>query len=151
MFQAMATGWIAGMRTMSALVITSNLIRNANLPLIKPMAMRVLAKPMVYNVMNSMAVGEFVGDKLPETPDRIAPVPLTGRAIVGAISGAIIYGLARRNKFSGALIGGASAIVSAYAMYELRKQLKNKAGVPDLVLALAEDALVVGEMVRTKK
>lgn len=149
--KTLAAGWISGMRSVSALAFTSNLIHQhrAILPLSKPL--RFLANPIVSKTIHGLAAGEFVGDKLPETPDRVAPAPLTGRAVMGAISGAVIYTLAKKSPLTGALIGGLTAIVSSYAMYKLRKEIKQITNVPDLTLGLAEDALVTGAIFASRK
>jgi len=150
-FKTVAAGWISGMRSVSALAFTSNLLQQhrAVLPLSRPL--RFLARPIVTKTVLALAAGEFVGDKLPETPDRIAPTPLTGRALMGAISGAVIYTLAKKSPLTGALVGGLTAIVSSYAMYKLRKEIKLNTDVPDVTLGLAEDALVAGALFASRK
>jgi uncharacterized membrane protein len=151
LLKTLAAGWISGMRSVSALAFTSNLIHQHRslLPLSKPL--RFLGNPIVSKTIHTLAAGEFVGDKLPETPDRVAPAPLTGRAVMGAISGAVIYTLAKKSPMTGALIGGLTAIVSSYAMYKLRKEIKLNTNVPDLTLGIAEDALVTGAIFASRK
>ncbi|WP_432709452.1 DUF4126 family protein [Pedobacter sp.] len=149
--KTLAAGWISGMRSVSALAFTSNLIHQHQvlLPLSKPL--RILANPIVSKTIHGLAAGEFVGDKLPETPDRVAPAPLTARTLMGAISGAVIYTLAKKSPFTGALVGGLTAIVSSYAMYNLRKELRLNSNVPDATLGFAEDALVTGALFASRK
>lgn len=149
--QAIATGWLAGMRSVSALAISTNLASHAGLFKPKIPLIRFLRKPAVQISSYVLAAGEMVADKLPATPDRIKAVPLTGRALMGALSGAVIYSLARRSPFAGALIAGAAAVASTYTMYYLRKEIKARTHAPDLVLGLAEDAIVISQIIRTKK
>ncbi len=97
LYQAIATGWLAGMRSMSALAISSNLASGAGLFKPKTPLLRFLKKPAVQVSSYVLTAAEMIGDKLPATPDRIKPVPLTGRVLMGALSGAVIYSLARRS------------------------------------------------------
>ncbi|MEJ5963357.1 DUF4126 family protein [Pedobacter immunditicola] len=151
LYQAIATGWLAGMRSVSALAISANLASHAGFFKPKTPLIRFLKKPAVQITSYILAAGEMVGDKLPATPDRIKPVPLTGRALMGALSGAVIYSLARRNPVTGALIASTVAVASTYTMYYLRKKIKATTNAPDLALGLAEDAIVISQIIRTKK
>ncbi|WP_432714423.1 hypothetical protein [Pedobacter sp.] len=150
-YQAMALGCIAGMRSISALVISTNLASQASIFKPKNPLLKFLAKPSLKIAAYLMAAGEMGGDKLPSTPDRIKPAPLSGRAIMGAVSGAVIYSLARKNPYEGALIAGLTAIASSYTFYYLRKEIKAKTGAPDLLLGLTEDAIVASQVIRSRK
>ncbi len=88
------------------------------------------------------AAGEMIADKLPMVPNRTAAGPLLGRALTGAISGAVVCSARRRSVLAGALIGAAFAVGAAYGAYELRKRLGKKLHLPDIVIALGEDAVV---------
>jgi uncharacterized membrane protein len=151
LYQAIATGWIAGMRSVSALAISTNLASQASFFKPGTPLLRFLEKPAVRISSYMLAAAEMVGDKLPATPDRIKPVPLSGRALTGALSGAVIYSLARQSPYTGALIAGAAAIASSYAMYYLRQEIKERTNAPDLILGLAEDAIVISQVISTKK
>jgi uncharacterized membrane protein len=150
-YQALTVGWIAGMRSMSALAISTNLLKNASPFRPKTTLLQILSKPSVRIAAHVLTFGELIGDKLPATPNRIEPAPLTGRALMGGLAGAVIYSLARRNPVTGALLAGATAIVSSYVMYELRKEIKAKTAAPDLLPALAEDAIVLSQVYRAAK
>ena len=90
------------------------------------------------------AAGELVGDKLPFTPDRIAPGPLGGRLVLGALAGAALYQEARRPPLTGAALGAVAAGGGAAAGFFARRGLGRVTGIPDPVLALLEDALAIG-------
>ena len=79
--------------------------------------------------------GEIVVDKLPQTPSRLAPGPLAGRAVLGSAAGALAAG--RR----GAAIGLAAALVSARVGHDLRGRLSERP--PSLAVAAAEDAVAL--------
>jgi uncharacterized membrane protein len=87
-----------------------------------------------------MAAGELVRDKIPGLPDRIEPAPLLARATSGAVSGAALSQAAGEPLAAGAVPGAAAAVLSAFGMYHLRRTLTHRFGLPDLPVALAEDA-----------
>ena len=88
------------------------------------------------------AAGELIADKLPMAPNRTAAGPLLGRALTGGVSGAVIFSAKKRSVLAGALIGAAFAVGAAYGAYELRKRVGKKLHLPDIAVALGEDAIV---------
>jgi uncharacterized membrane protein len=134
-------GALAGMRSMAAPAAVAQLSRKGALaglpgPLAFVTGSRFLTSASV------LAVGELVADKLPFTPNRTAAGPLLGRALMGGASGAVICLAKRRSVLAGALIGATAAVGAAYGAYELRREAVRRLRVPDMVVALAEDALV---------
>lgn len=86
--------------------------------------------------------GEFVMDKLPTTPSRLAPPSLTARAAAG---GAAAYAIARTQSEPVApaiAIGVASAVAASYAGHAYRGWASKR--VPALAAALVEDAVALG-------
>lgn len=90
------------------------------------------------------ALAEALADKLPDLPARIEPVPLLGRAAIGALVGAAAAELANADRVAPALAGAAGAIAGAYGAYHLRRWVTEHTDVPDQVVAFAEDAVVFG-------
>jgi uncharacterized membrane protein len=84
------------------------------------------------------AAGEMVADKSPWIPPRCDPPSLAGRVISGALAGRLVAGPA------GARVGAATAAATTYASERARELLGHRLGLPDPVLAVAEDALVLG-------
>lgn len=101
----------------------------------------LLAEPAIARAIQVMAAGELIADKLPGMPDRITPGPLAGRALIGAILGALVVGEDRRA--IGALAGGSAAVAATFAGWWLRREAARATYLPDAALALAEDALAV--------
>lgn len=141
---AVCLGAIAGMRAMAAPAVLSHYLSrqpdsglvNTNLEFVRTV--------VFDNAAKLLTVGEVFGDKLPQTPNRIAIVPLLGRAISGAFTGAAIFRHNRQNAWRGVLIGGVSSLASSFLFYYLRKNLGDKAHIQDKLLGFAEDALAIG-------
>jgi len=135
--KAIGVGLVAGMRTFTAPALTSIYLRrkdSIDLP-------AAVSSENVFHVLTIAAAGELVADKLPSTPARISRPSLVARLLSGAICGACIYRADDKNPAVGGLAGGISAAVSAYATYRIRRELSRH--VPDVSVALAEDALAV--------
>jgi uncharacterized membrane protein len=92
----------------------------------------------------TLAVGEVLADKLPVVPARTQAGPLFGRALFGALCGWAIAGRAGRSQSAGAAVAALGAIASAYGGYYARKFIDERVGIPDPVVALAEDGLAFG-------
>ena len=110
---------------------------------------RWLSEPMVARTLQLLAVGELIGDKMPGTPDRISAGPLAGRAVFGALLGALVAGEDRRA--AGATLGALAAVAGAFTGWWLRREAGRATMLPDAALAIAEDAVAVaaaGEMAR---
>jgi uncharacterized membrane protein len=88
-----------------------------------------------------LSAGEAIGDKMPGIPARVSPPALGGRIVAGALVGAAIAAVGDTHRLRSALIGGAAA--SAVLTYNVRRWLGSRAGIPDRVIAVAEDAIVL--------
>lgn len=89
-------------------------------------------------------VGELVGDKLPATPSRIAPGPLVGRVAAGAVVGLAVADPGHGgSRLAGAVVGALGALAGSWLFYLARKSVVDRTGLPDLVVALVEDAVTV--------
>ena len=75
-------------------------------------------------IFTALALGELYADQLPSTPSRLAPVGLIARIVTGGLSGA--------------------GVVGAFAGYHARTGLVRALKVPDLPIALLEDAIAIG-------
>ena len=125
--RALGLGAICGLRTMMGPALVAN-----------------AAPPGVKIALRIMAVGELIVDKLPATPNRIAPGPLAGRAVSGALVGYVVCRHAKTSPWLGALLGGLAAVGGAFGGYYARKTLVERLSLPDPLIAVAEDALAAG-------
>jgi len=88
------------------------------------------------------AAGEFIYDKVPTVPSRVAPPLLVGRIAAGALVGATVGRRTGRNRAGSAILGGLVAFASAHATYRMRRALGRR--LPAMAAALVEDAIVAG-------
>jgi len=99
--------------------------------------------PLARTLMLLSAAGEIVGDKLPQVPSRITAIPLAGRVAFGAFAGAAV-GSERTGMapvLTGAVLGGVGAIAGSFAGHHARTLIVSTSGLPDLPIAIVEDAI----------
>lgn len=95
-------------------------------------------------IFTLLALAELVADQLPSTPARTAPPGLIARFVLGALSGAAISLAGGQTLYLGALLGALGGVLGAFGGYQARTRLTKLLRVPDLVIALAEDAVAIG-------
>ncbi len=61
------------------------------------------------------ATGELIADKLPGTPSRLQPAPLTARIAAGALAGGLDARRQHRGVVLPALVGAGAAVGASYA------------------------------------
>ena len=86
----------------------------------------------------ALGAGELVADKLPMIPGRTDPPALAGRFATGAVSGSRLAGV------PGAALGALAATGSSFATMRARSALVGLTGLPDPVIAVAEDGIAYG-------
>ncbi len=94
-------------------------------------------------ILKILALGEFVGDKLPTAPNRIAPLGVISRCFSGSLAGASIYKAAGNKVIAGALVGAVVALGATYGTFALRRNIVRKFKLSDPVVGAIEDTLVV--------
>ena len=105
---------------------------------------RLFRSPIGRGALVAAGVGELVGDKLPATPSRVGAGPLVGRAVSGAVAGIAMAGAGRRGTpMAAALAGAFGALAGSWLFYQARKAVVEKTGLPDVVVAFAEDAVAI--------
>ena len=105
-----------------------------------PAALALQHGGILKPVMGMMAAGEMAADKTNLVGDRIDPIPLAGRAAMGAIVGGIIAHQERSQVWLGGVIGASAAVIAAHLAYHARKRLP----LSTVVGGVVEDAVVVG-------
>ena len=142
--QVLALGILAGMRSMSALAVASRILIKHHNKSIQHSPLKFMQSGVTSNILSVMAIGEFIGDKMPAAPNRIAPSALIGRCISGVLSGAAIYKSQRGKWYIGALLGGTTAVAATFGSFYLRKSLVKNTRFIDPVIGTIEDAVVLG-------
>lgn len=140
--RALGLGAISGLRSMSGPALVSRAAATGRLSL-EGTTLAFLGSPRVSKALLVAALGELLGDKLPMTPSRTSPPPLLGRAASGALVGAALFASDGRRAAPGAAVGSSAAVAAAFAGERLRALAGDKTGLPDPVLALIEDAVVL--------
>ena len=100
-------------------------------------------------LFSAAALGEYIADKLPHTPNRTSPGPLIGRMVRGGLVGDIVATAFRRPVAGGIGLGALGAAAGAYAGFYARRGLTHAAGLPDLPVAITGDSATVALAVRS--
>lgn len=140
--RALGLGAISGLRSLSGPAFVSRAASRGKLNLVGS-SLAFLGSSRLSKVLVVMELGELIGDKLPMTPSRVSPPPLLGRAGSGAVVGAAVFVSEGRRATTGAALGSTAAIGAAFAGERLRALIVEKTGLPNPVVALAEDAIVL--------
>lgn len=141
--RALGMGAITGLRSTAGPAALSRAVERGDVDGLENTLFAAFGYPGVSTVLRMMEIGEFIGDKLPVTPSRTSPPPLLGRAASGALVGAALFASEKRPAVAGGILGVASALAAAYVSERLRLQISGRLGVPDPVVALLEDGLVL--------
>lgn len=97
------------------------------------------ARLIVAILFTLLALGEYVGDKLPRTPNRTAPGPLLARIVFAAVGGSICAAVMHRPVIESILLAVCGAVAGAFAGFILRRDIVRKLGCPDWPIAVVED------------
>jgi uncharacterized membrane protein len=89
------------------------------------------------------ALGELVSDKLPKTPSRLKQPGFSIRIVMGALCGLVLASAAPVSLILGVVLGGCGAVAGSYLGYFVRSRATAKFGLPDLPVALVEDAICI--------
>ncbi|CAN5578157.1 hypothetical protein BH10ACI4_BH10ACI4_36470 [soil metagenome] len=136
-------GLVTGLRTMTPMMVLCWFAYRGHLPLDGTWAFWAsnLTTAIVFTVL---ANGEYIGDKLPQTPNRTAPGPLIARLVFGGLVGAIIATSLEGSVVEGVLLGVGGALLGAFGGFLVRRELVQRFGCKDWHIAVAEDVLAVG-------
>jgi uncharacterized membrane protein len=138
-----ALGAIAGLRSMAApALLTHEIAEDGDAEEFGPFE-RILTSERTSQLLAAMAGGEMIADKTPYVPDRTNPAPLIGRAVIGSMTAAAFAMRRHYPPFLPAAIGAISAVASTFAAFHTRRYITQEFRVPDRLIGLAEDAIVM--------
>ena len=123
---ALALGLVAGLRTFTA-------------PAVLLLARHVRVAGAIVAVL---AVGELVGDLLPNTPSRTKPMPLAARIVSGAFVGCYVATGTPVVRVAGGVVGLIGAVIGTFAGHSLRLKAISRIGA--IPAAVVEDVVAIG-------
>ena len=141
--RVLGLGAITGLRSTAGPAALSRAVSDGRVDGLEGTPFSALGSPRVSAALRMMEIGELVVDKLPVTPSRTSPPPLLGRMASGALVGAALFASENRRAPAGGALGAAAALASAYAGERLRLKAAEKLGIPDPLVALLEDGIVL--------
>jgi uncharacterized membrane protein len=136
-------GVVTGLRAMTGPAVTSWAAHLGWLSLIGT-PMRFMSSMITVTIFTVLAVVELVADQLPSAPARTEPVGLSARVMMGALCGATVAVAGGEAIALGIVLGVVGALVGTYGGYQARTRLVKALGVPDVVIAVLEDAVAIG-------
>jgi uncharacterized membrane protein len=142
MFAIPMLGFATGLRTMTPMAILCWFAYLHHLPIRHSWAFWA-ANLITAIVFSVMALGEYVGDKLPNTPNRISAFPLIARLCFGGLVGGIAATGLRGSLVEGVLLGAIGALAGSFIGYQLRTGLRNHFQCKDAPIAITEDVVAV--------
>ncbi len=136
-------GGLTGLRSMTPMAVLCFFAWRGHMEIHRSWAFWT-ANGITAGVFAVLAIGEYIGDKLPNTPNRTAPFPLFARVIFGGLVGAISATALHGSIIEGTVLGSISAIAGSFLGFHVRHMLVHEQHMNDLHVALAEDVLTIG-------
>jgi len=139
---AFLIGLFAGLRSLTPPAAVAWAVYLGWLRLARPLSL-IGSLPAVI-ILSLLAVTEFIFDKLPNTPNRTAPLGLVARIVTGGLTGACVSLGSGKSAFVGAGLGVVGGIVGCFGGYHARAWLVRSLRQPDFNIALVEDLVAIG-------
>lgn len=136
-------GFVAGLRSLTAPAAVAwaaylDWINLQNSPL------AFMGSKWTVIIISILAVVELIVDQLPSTPPRTGVMGLSARIATGALSGACLAAAGSASIGLGAIAGIIGALAGTFGGYYTRVGLVRSLRVPDIAIALPEDAIAIG-------
>jgi uncharacterized membrane protein len=139
---AIGIGIVAGLRTVTAPAVVSWAARLGWLHLGgSPLAF--MGSTVATAILTLGAIGEYVADKLPNTPSRTAPVGFISRIVTGSLCGACVYASSGQSLIFGALLGLIGAVIGTLGGHAARVRVVKALKVKDIFVAIPEDLIAI--------
>ena len=142
--QIIGLGLIAGMRTTFAPAIAAHFFSKEQSEDLAESKLAFMQSPTAAVITKLLAAAEIIGDKLPQTPDRIITTSAAARVAAGAFAGTIVATARKENVTRAALLGGVTALASTFATFYLRRYISRNTVVKEPITGAFEDAVAVG-------
>ena len=135
-------GLVTGMRTLTAMMVLCWFAHGGYLPVDETWAFWA-GKLVTAVVFTVLAIGEYIVDKLPKTPDRTSPGPLIARLVFAGLVGAIVAAGLNGSGIEGVILCVGGALVGAFAGFLIRRELVLRLKSKDWPVAVVEDVSAV--------
>lgn len=133
-------GVVSGMRSMTAIAV---LCWAAWLGLIPEHGWAAWSSYLVVAILFSIcALGEYVVDTLPKTPNRTAAGPAMARLALGILVGVLVAAAIHEPLAGGVVFAGVGALIGTWGSFWVRMTLTRLTG-HDLPVALLESASAI--------
>ena len=139
---AFLIGLFAGLRSLTPPAAVAWAVYLDWLKLARPLSL-IGSLPAVI-ILSLLAITEIIFDKLPNTPNRTAPLGLIGRIVTGGVTGACVSLGGGRSGFVGAGLGVIGGIVGSCGGYHARAWLVKSLRQQDFYIAMLEDLIAIG-------
>ena len=139
---AFLIGLFAGLRSLTPPAAVAWAVHLGWLRLERPLSL-VGSLPAVI-ILSVLALTEIVFDKLPNTPNRTAPIGLIARIVTGGFAGACVSLGGGQSAYVGAALGAIGGIAGCFSGYHVRAWLAKSLRQPDFNIALLEDLIAIG-------
>jgi len=140
---SLAIGVVAGLRSLTAPAVVC-WAAQWNWINLQSSSISFLASLRAAYIFSALALAELIADKLPFMTARTRPGGLLVRVVTGGLCGAALCVSTSESIILGAILGATGAVAGAFAGHKVRHRLVTKGNVPDLVVALIEDAVAIG-------
>ena len=140
--KALALGSISGLRSASGPAFVGRAANRGDMDLAGT-SLAFFGSPRLSKALTLAQLGELIGDKVPRTPSRTAWPPILGRAVSGGMVGPPAFVSEGRHVATGAILGSSAAVAAALAGENLRALVVRRTGLPNPVVAVAEDVVVL--------
>jgi uncharacterized membrane protein len=137
-----AIGFFTGLRAMTPVAVLCWMTMLGRIPTAHGW-MSFVANKISVGVFSLAALGELVGDKLPNTPSRTQLPGLGARIVFGALCAIILASSTDLSIYLAGALGAVGGIAGTYAGWFVRTRSVAALRCPDLPVALVEDAIAI--------
>ena len=142
LFFAFLIGLFAGLRSLTPPAAVAWAVHLGWLKLARPLSL-IGSLPAVI-ILSLLAITEVIIDKLPNTPNRTAPLGLIARIVTGGFTGACVALSGGKSAYVGAGFGVIGGIAGCFGGYQIRARLVKSLHMQDFYIALLEDLIAIG-------